>query len=235
MISDLKKICIGSANFGSYYGYKSSKIKKREFSKIFKYLKQKKINFIDTAINYKNSEKIIGKYNKNFKIITKIPNVPKSEKNPKKWIQKKISESLKNLNCKKLYGVLFHHPPYEQKRKNFLLIIKYLEYLRRQKIIKKIGISVYTLDQIKRSFSIYNFQIIQFQMNILDKNIYKSRLIKKLKKNNVEIHIRSIFLQGMLLGKLKYIPNRFNLLKKKIKFFENWVAKKKNYKVRGMP
>ena len=227
MISDLKKICIGSANFGSYYGYKSSKIKKKEFSKIFKYLKQKKIHYIDTAINYKNSEKIIGKYNKNFKIITKIPNVPKSEKNPKKWIQKQILDSLKNLKCKKLYGVLFHHPPYEYKRINFLAIIKYLEYLRRKKIIKKIGISAYTLDQIKRSFSIYNFQIVQFQMSILDQNIYKSKLVKRLKKKNVEIHIRSIFLQGMLLSKLKNIPNKFNFLKKKIKFFENWVAKKK--------
>jgi len=227
MISDLKKICIGSANFGSFYGYKNSKIKKKEISKIFKYLKQKKINYIDTAINYRNSEKIIGKYNKNFQIITKIPDVPKSEKNPKKWIEKKILKSLKNLKSKKLYGVLFHHPPYKYTRKNFLLIIKYLEYLRRKKIIKKIGISVYSIDQIKRSFSIYQFQIVQFQMSVLDQKIYKSKLIKTLKKNNVEIHVRSIFLQGMLLSEIKNIPEKFNFLKKKIKFFENWVERKK--------
>lgn len=233
MISDLKKICIGSANFGSFYGYKNSKIKKKEISKIFKYLKQKKINYIDTAINYRNSEKIIGKYNKNFQIITKIPDVPKSEKNPKKWIEKKISKSLKNLKSKKLYGVLFHHPPYKYTRKNFLLIIRYLEQLRKKKIIKKIGISVYSLDQIKRSFSIYQFQIVQFQMSVLDQKIYKSKLIKTLKKNNVEIHVRSIFLQGMLLSEIKDIPEKFNFLKKKIKFFENWVARKKITRLEG--
>ncbi len=118
-MSDLKKICIGSANFGSHYGYKNLRINKKEILKIFKVLKKKKISYIDTAINYKNSEKVIGKYNRNFQIITKIPHVPKIEKDPKKWIEKKISESLKNLKSKKLYGVLFHHPPYEYKKKIF--------------------------------------------------------------------------------------------------------------------
>ena len=43
MMSDLKRICIGSANFGSNYGYKNLKINKKEILKIFKFLKKKKL------------------------------------------------------------------------------------------------------------------------------------------------------------------------------------------------
>lgn len=225
MMSDLKRICIGSANFGSNYGYKNLKINKKEILKIFKFLKKKKINYIDTAINYKNSEKVIGKYNRNFQIITKIPYVPKLEKNPKKWIEKRISESLKNLKSKKLYGVLFHHPPYKYSKKDFFLIIKYLEQLRKKKIIKKIGISVYTLEELKKCYKIYNFQIVQFPFNIFDNRIVKSRFILSLKKDNVELHARSIFLQGLLLEDSKYFEKKFKTHKKKIILFEKWLKK----------
>ncbi len=51
MRSDLKKICLGSANFGKYYGYKNSKIKKKEISKIFKYARLKYLNFTELIVN----------------------------------------------------------------------------------------------------------------------------------------------------------------------------------------
>jgi len=227
MKSDLKKICLGSANFGKNYGYKNSKVKKKEFSKIFKYAKFKKINYIDTAFNYSNSQKIIGKNSINLKIITKIPKIPYFITNPELWIKKIISKSLKDLNTKKLYAVLFHYPPHQIDKKRFIKIINYLEDLKKKKIINKIGISAYNINEIRRSFTIYKFQIIQFQANILDQNILKNPYIKFLKKKGVEIHIRSIFLQGMLLSDISDIPRKFRYLKKPLIYFDNWVKKQK--------
>lgn len=233
MHSDLKKICLGSANFGKSYGYKNSKIKKKEFFKIFKYAKTKKIEYIDTAFSYSNSQKIIGKNSLNFKIITKIPKIPKSNSNPLNWIKKIISKSLKDLKTKRLYAVLFHYPPYQIDKKKFIQIIKYLEYLKKKKIIGKIGISAYSINEIRRSFLIYNFEIIQFQANILDQKILKSPFIKLLKKKGVEIHTRSIFLQGMLLSNISDIPNKFKYLKKPLINFNKWVKKKEISKLRA--
>jgi len=227
MHSDLKRICLGSANFGKSYGYKNSKIKDKEFLKIFEYAKLKKIKFIDTAFNYSNSQKIIGKHSLNFKIITKIPRIPNSSSNPQNWIKKIISKTLIDLKTKKLYAVLFHYPPYQIDKKKFIQIIEYLEDLKRKKIISKIGISVYNIHEIKRSFSIYKFQIIQFQANILDQKILKNNFIKLLKKRGVEIHTRSIFLQGMLLSDISRIPKKFRYLKKILIYFDSWVKKKK--------
>ena len=43
-----------------------------------------------------------------------------------------------------------------------------------------------------------------------------SKYLKILKKNKVEIHVRSIFLQGMLLSDIKNIPKKFKSLKNKL-------------------
>ena len=46
---------------------------RNELKKIFKLSIKNKLNFVDTAHDYRNSEKIIGKLSKNkFKIISKI-------------------------------------------------------------------------------------------------------------------------------------------------------------------
>ena len=102
-----------------------------------------------------------------------------------------------------------------------------MEDLKRKKIISKIGISAYSIHEIKRSFSIYKFQIIQFQANILDQKILKNNFIKLLKKRGVEIHTRSIFLQGMLLCDVSRIPKKFRYLKKTLIYFDSWIKKKK--------
>ena len=74
------KICIGTAQLGMKYGIanKSSKMKFDDFSKILNLSLKNNIRFIDTAINYGNSEELIGKaiiknkYRKVIYVITKI-------------------------------------------------------------------------------------------------------------------------------------------------------------------
>ena len=50
----------------------------------------------------------------------------------------------------------------------------------------------------------YNLDVIQCPFNILDKRILTSGWYDKLKNKEKEIHIRSIFLQGLLVNKLFY-------------------------------
>ena len=67
------KFCLGSAQIGSNYGLLNKKVDKKDLSKILKFSKKNKINYIDTAISYRNSHKILSNYNiKNFKLITKF-------------------------------------------------------------------------------------------------------------------------------------------------------------------
>ena len=72
--SHIKKICIGTAQFGSKYGISNlyGKTKRAEAKKIIHLAKLNQINFFDTANDYGESQKIIGSSNsKNKKIVSK--------------------------------------------------------------------------------------------------------------------------------------------------------------------
>ena len=64
-----QKIVLGTAQFGMNYGISNQvgKIKTTNITKILNFLKKENINLIDTANNYKKSEKEIGKYCKKYK------------------------------------------------------------------------------------------------------------------------------------------------------------------------
>jgi len=98
------KIILGSANFNQIYGIKKNFIKKNEIKKLLNFSFKNGIKLIDTASTYNKSETIIGQLNNNrFKIISKIPKLPKKikKKDVKLWISKIVNFSLKSLKIKK--------------------------------------------------------------------------------------------------------------------------------------
>ena len=76
----MNKLALGTVQFGLDYGVAniSGKINTSEAKNILEFAKKSKIDLIDTAIDYGDSEKVIGKSSiYNFKIVTKLPPFPK--------------------------------------------------------------------------------------------------------------------------------------------------------------
>ena len=73
----MKKLCIGSANFGQKYSFnKNLQLAQNEVFSILSLARKHNINTIDTAINYGISEKILGDFGIiNWDVITKIPTI----------------------------------------------------------------------------------------------------------------------------------------------------------------
>ena len=216
------KLVIGSAKFGMNYGqFNNKKITREEFQKIEKLVLKSKIDFIDTATKYGDSENVIGnsKLN-NLNIITKIKLPPKKNILFKDWVFEEISKSLNQLKIKKIYGLLIHD--YRD------LLGKYgkdylhsLQELKREKIVKKIGISIYDSEEIKKIWKFWKPDLVQVPFNPLDNRILDSGWIDVLKKSKVKIFARSIFLQGLLInedGVIKINKNNRMVLNK----FKNW-------------
>jgi aryl-alcohol dehydrogenase-like predicted oxidoreductase len=219
------KLVIGSAQLGMNYGlFNNKKISLKEFKKIEDIILKSKINFIDTATSYGDSEKIIGNSKlRNLHILTKIKLPDKKNINVKIWLLKEISKSLSKLKIKKIYGVLIHN--YKdllgKYGKNYLLS---LQELKRKKIIKKIGISVYDPLEIKKILKFWKPDLIQIPLNPLDNRILNSGLIDILKRVRVKIFARSIFLQGLLINEDSSfaINKKYKILLNK---FKNWCYK----------
>jgi aryl-alcohol dehydrogenase-like predicted oxidoreductase len=220
------KLVLGSAQIGMNYGlFNKKKISNKEFSKIEKLVLKSKINFIDTARSYGDSERIIGNSKlKNLNIITKIKLPDKKNIDIKNWILKEISKSLIKLKVDKIYGVLVHD--YKdllgKYGRNYLLS---LQELKRKNVIKKIGISIYDLQEIKSIWKFWKPDLIQVPLNPLDNRILNSGWLKIFKKFKVKIFARSIFLQGLLINEdnvcFKINKDCIILLNK----FKNWCYK----------
>jgi|TARA_B110000027_G_scaffold132664_1_gene159331 aryl-alcohol dehydrogenase-like predicted oxidoreductase len=229
----INKICLGTANFGSSYGINKKKaIKKKEIKKIFDYAIKNNINFLDTAINYKNSEKIIGLINKHkFKIVTKLPKIPKKITNIEKWVINQIIKSCKRLKVKNLYGLLIHYTSELVDKKKSKEIYRAFDYLLSKKLVKKIGLSIYEPRELDLYFKEYDYQIVQAPINIFDKRLITSGWKERLLKKEIEIFARSIFLKGLLLRDSNKIPKNFSRWDKKFLNFEKWTIKEKISKV----
>ena len=101
----MNKLSLGSAQFGLDYGIanQSGKTKFKEVKKILKLAKKSKIDLIDTAISYGDSEKVIGDIGEtDFKFISKLPAIPNNCLDIYSWVQKNVRNSLKQLSVKRI-------------------------------------------------------------------------------------------------------------------------------------
>ena len=219
------KIILGSANFGQIYGINKNFIKKKEIKKLFNFALKNKIKTIDTSPVYNKSEKIIGLLNNNrFKIISKIPAIPKNIKkyNIKKWMMRNTANSLENLKIKKFECLLLHGAN-SLLSKNGDEIYKSIKNMKANEFTNKIGISIYDFNILDKILKKFKFDLVQVPLNILDQRLVETKWLKKLKEKNIEVHVRSIFLQGILLMKHNRLPKQLKKLSKNWMIWENWL------------
>ena len=222
------KLVIGTAQFGINYGIANSlgQVRSEEAKKILDYSLSKDINYIDTATSYGESEKVLGGLDVNrFKIITKIPKIPYDQINPYDWLESSVLDSLNRLNVKSIHALLLHSPE-DLLGVHGLTLYKGLRELKNKGIVKKIGVSVYSIDEIEVITDKYDVDIIQCPLNLVDRSLVESGWHKRLKKMGVEVHVRSIFMQGLLLMKKDLIPNNFSKWKNIWNKWHSWIEEK---------
>ncbi len=221
----MNKIVIGTANFGMDYGIGNNQ-KKLLDSDIFEIINAAKkigVNTIDTAISYGNSLNRLGKFGvDNFKIITKFPKIPESKKKQTKWFKEQIEKTLKQLDVNNLEAILLHYPKDILEEKNSELI-DFLLNLKNKGVINKIGVSIYEKNEIEEILKIFKPEIIQCPINIFDNRLLEKNYLENISKEGIEIHIRSIFLQGLLLLKREKIPQEFLKFKNLFEEWHNWL------------
>ena len=211
IFKNLSRIALGTAQFGLDYGISNSsgKVKKKETVSLIKLAKDYNINTLDTAKVYGESEKILGELDvAHFNIITKLPPIPKDIRNMRLFVNNSIKDSLKKLKTSKVYGLLLHKSS-DLLEANGNELFQAISDLKSKGIVKKIGISIYDPAELEKIFSTFKIDIIQIPINIIDRRMYNTGWLKKLYEANIEIHARSIFLQGLLLLPKKKIPAKF--------------------------
>lgn len=205
------KLAIGTVQFGMNYGISNlnGQTTIQEAKEIISISKKFNITTIDTASAYGNSEETLGNIGvKNFDIVTKIPEIPNNiaKKNVEKTIINTIEKSFEKLKIEKIYAILIHKP--EQLFSEYGNdIYKTLEKIKNDGLVEKIGISSYNPEEIIEKSNYFKIDIAQVPYNIVDQRLTNEGMISEIKKLGIEIHVRSIFLQGLLLS--EKIPSKF--------------------------
>jgi aryl-alcohol dehydrogenase-like predicted oxidoreductase len=217
------KIELGTVQFGIPYGIANSKvqIEKKEAKSILDYAKSSGINSIDTAIAYGKSEKCLGEIGLDgFQVITKLPEIPDDCGNLKSWVLKHVKNSLNTLSVESLSGLLLHRPSQlldSDKNELWSTLLQ----LKADGLVKKIGFSIYIPDELDNLCNLYKPDLIQAPYSIFDRRLDTSGWLGRLYNENIEVHIRSIFLQGLLLMNKNTRPKKFN---KWLCFWNKWDA-----------
>ena len=205
------KLALGTAQFGLHYGVANTqgKVGHSSAREIITYCRSKGIRTLDTAIAYGESEQCLGDIGVGgFDIVTKLPPLPDGTSNIEGWVIKEVTSSISRLNVKSLDGLLLHRPE-QLLGRNGGAIVAALIKLKDAGIIRKFGVSVYSPEELPSLFSVHDFDLVQCPFNLVDRRLVSSGWLEKLNSLGVEVHVRSSFLQGLLLMPREKIPQYF--------------------------
>ena len=202
----LNKLALGTAQFGLNYGITNfqGQVQINEVQSILSLAKRHRIISLDTAPGYGASERVLGEVGiQGFKVITKTVPLVSGVSN----VIKSIMNSIQILGAESLEGILIRAKDIEENDIDIL----YSELLKfkQDKLINKIGFSAYSPEQVDSLLANFDFDLIQVPFNIFDNRLSRGGQLISLSNKNIEIHARSIFLQGILLD-FNNLPDYFN-------------------------
>ncbi len=213
MTDNTRKLIIGTAQWGIDYGISNNEGKTDygEVKKILELAEQNNISALDTAKAYGDSEKVIGNLKSNeTEVITKviIGNQDRDARQIKTMIRASVYESYEIMGRTPLRGVLVHDPK-NMRSNEENTGWETLRSMKEEGYIERLGLSIEDPNEAIELSKLYIPDIIQMPMNVFDQRATKSGALEGLKKRGIEIHIRSVFLQGLLLMNPKDIDNYF--------------------------
>jgi aryl-alcohol dehydrogenase-like predicted oxidoreductase len=167
---------------------------------------------LDTASLYGESESVLGANDLSmFQVVTKTPRFgsPRITDEQAEILSQTFRQSLVRLSLQNAYGLLVHHAddlvaPGGEK------LVAALNSMKESGTVEKVGVSVYDGEQLAAVLEVFRPDIVQLPLNVLDQRMLKNGWLARLRREGVETHIRSVFLQGLLLMPLERIPAYFS-------------------------
>ena len=219
----MNRIVLGGAQLGLPYGILNGgeTLSREEVARILDTAVDHGIDSIDTAIAYGHSESIIGEISQNrFKIISKLPPLPVDISNVSEWVYSQVQGSLSRLKCTSLDALLLHRPQ-DLTGAQGVELYAAIESLMAEKMIHRFGVSIYSPDDLEGIIDTFEIHVVQAPLNVFDRRILG--VTDQLSALNIEVHVRSVFLQGVLIANPKNRPQRFEPWSEHFSLFDEWV------------
>ena len=221
----IERVAVGGVQFGMDYGVAGGhRVAPSEVSRILRMARARGLDTLDTAIVYGNSEEVLGGAGvAHWRVVSKLPAVPLDCRDVQAWILGAVRGSLERLRIPSLHGLLLH-------RSSDLLgesadaVFAGLEECRKLGLAKKVGLSIYDPAELGPVLSKYPCGLVQSPFSVFDRRLRETGWLDRLAKRGVEIHVRSVFLQGLLLLPDSQRPAAFARWGAQWARWQNWLA-----------
>ena len=205
------RLALGTAQFGLAYGLnnQAGQPSAAAVAEVLAAAQAAGLTLLDTAAAYGNSEARLGELmgeNAAFELITKLPAGPPAQ------VAQHLAESLGRLRRGQLYGVLFHaFKPLQDEPAAW----QALQAARAAGQVRRIGVSLYHPHEAEWLLAQgWDVDLVQVPYNVFDQRF--AAVLPRLAARGVEVHVRSAFLQGLLLRKPATLPEFFRPLAPKL-------------------
>jgi aryl-alcohol dehydrogenase-like predicted oxidoreductase len=196
------RLGLGTAQFGLAYGIANAgKTPRAEVSGALEEAVRCGFALLDTAPAYGDAEELLGELGaaSNLRVVTKTPAAGDAP------IASALDASLARLRAPKAYALLEHRPALllgAQGARRFTELAR----LRGEGRVEKIGAAVYTRAEIDALQGRFALDVIQLPLSILDQRLLRDGTLARLKERGVEVHARSLLLQGALALDTRALP-----------------------------
>jgi aryl-alcohol dehydrogenase-like predicted oxidoreductase len=221
----MNRLALGTVQFGLAYGIANSsgQVAPTEAAAMLSLASEMDVDTLDTAIGYGDSEARLGQIGvEHFNLITKLPPVPGEVTDVGEWLCAQTHSSLKRLGVRKLHGLLLHKPSQLLAPRGIELYKALLEQ-KEAGLVAKIGVSIYSPNELDALCSSYAFDLVQAPFNLIDQRLKTSGWLSRLKQLGVEVHTRSAFLQGLLLMQPSDRPVYFRRWSHLWEIWDSWL------------
>ena len=217
----MPNIAIGTANFGMQYGIANSrgKLSKHSVAEILGLAKSLGVTCLDTANAYGESQKVLGEFGvRDWRVVSKISSVPQNCNDIDSFVCTQIDLILSSLSLSDFETVLMHNS-------NDLTgefgdeVYEALNDAKSRGQVEKIGVSIYDPSDLESITRRFKLDVVQAPINVFDNRLQDSGWLDRLASMGVEVHARSVFLQGVLLSAIAQNNDFFKPWKTT---FERW-------------
>jgi len=199
----LSPMTLGTVQLGMNYGIANQNGKPKEETSfaILKAALEGGVKVLDTARAYGDSEEVIGRFLKQWKgekpaIITKIPKLKgDTPQELERFAVESAEASLERLGVDRLDGILLHGSQDPLLHKS--ACAKAMQSLLDRGYTDRVGVSVYTAEEIEGMLSYDVFSLTQIPMNLFDQSLLKGGYPERLKERGYDVFVRSVFWQGL--------------------------------------
>jgi|SRR5665213_1400551 len=189
----LEKLGLGTVQFGQAYGVsnRSGQVPKEEAATILERAAKAGVPLLDTAANYGEAENILAALDTSaFRVVTKTINLTHG-------LDRVIARARQSAQSLKA-DTLLVHAANDLKGEEGEALWNALRRLKDEGVFRKIGVSVYAADDPAALAERFHPDVMQLPFSLLDQRLLENGSLKRLQELGVEVHARSLFLQGLL-------------------------------------